>query len=205
MNKRKWKKKFWSKVSVLGDEDCWEYQGCVDSVGYGFAWSQNGQANTTSHRVAWETLYGDVPNNMEVGHRCKTKNCVNPSHLYLTSHTNNMREVVNREKYIYPINANDNDLVLAINKARALKYSCLLESLDYSQVDDEKIIEAYSVIFDKNIDTKRPNRPTVMVCGHQNSYVVSGADGTSFCLMCEFITRNELVKNIISAVDEYNT
>ncbi len=49
------------------------------------------------HRVSWEIYNGrSVPANMFVLHRCDQPSCVNPDHLFLGTHTENMRDMASK-------------------------------------------------------------------------------------------------------------
>lgn len=67
--------KFWGKVKILGDDDCWEWQGGCFAAGYGCY-----KRNILAHRYAWETQYGSL-GAMEIDHICRNKKCLNLAHL----------------------------------------------------------------------------------------------------------------------------
>jgi hypothetical protein len=48
------------------------------------------------HRVAWVFTNGSIPKGMMVLHKCDNRKCVNPDHLYLGTHCDNMKDVVDR-------------------------------------------------------------------------------------------------------------
>ena len=76
--------KFWGKVS----KDCWGWTGATNATGYGYF----GTPATPAHRVAWARTHGLVPDGMHVLHTCDMRLCVNPAHLYLGTHQDNMRD-----------------------------------------------------------------------------------------------------------------
>lgn len=58
-----------------------------------------------AHRVSYEIFIGEIPEGMSVCHSCDVGFCVNPSHIFLGTHAENMadmsrkKRVVNRPKY----------------------------------------------------------------------------------------------------------
>jgi HNH endonuclease len=49
-----------------------------------------------AHRLAWTEAHGVIPSGMNVLHRCDVRPCINPDHLFLGTHADNMRDL--REK-----------------------------------------------------------------------------------------------------------
>lgn len=84
--------KFWSKVDIPAFDDCWPWQGHCDRHGYGSF--KQGEKLTGSHRVAWELTRGPIPEGLHVCHHCDNPPCCNPSHLFLGTHQDNMRDMV---------------------------------------------------------------------------------------------------------------
>jgi len=90
--------RFWAKVDRREPDDCWEWQGYRDKVGYGrFRLKQ--QSYTTS-RVAYAIAHGDVPADMCVRHVvCDNPPCCNPDHLRLGSQAENIRDMMRRGRH----------------------------------------------------------------------------------------------------------
>jgi lambda repressor-like predicted transcriptional regulator len=72
---------------------CLIYRGFVDRKGYG-RFRYNGKTRS-AHRVSWEFANGKIKNGLWVLHRCNNPSCVNVSHLYLGTRSDNQKDAVN--------------------------------------------------------------------------------------------------------------
>ena len=61
---------------------------------YGRIWVKG--RTIAAHRVAWEAVNGPIPDGMCVCHKCDTPRCVNPEHLFLGTHKENTRDMINK-------------------------------------------------------------------------------------------------------------
>lgn len=84
--------RFWAGVERGGLNDCWlwQYSGCGKFYEYGKT-TLDGK-RMTAHRAAYILSYGDIPDGLEVCHTCDNGKCCNPMHLWLGTHTDNMRD-----------------------------------------------------------------------------------------------------------------
>ena len=94
-------KQYLLKRSLINtDTDCIEWQGALNDAGYPnvhVASMPNYPDRTWhAHRLMYTVLYGDVPNDMFVCHTCDNPKCINPKHLFLGTHQDNMRDMVNK-------------------------------------------------------------------------------------------------------------
>lgn len=69
---------------------CWIWQRCLLQSGYGQV--RTGGKRERAHRRMYTVFHGEVPEGMHVLHRCNTPACVNPEHLYVGTHQDNMQD-----------------------------------------------------------------------------------------------------------------
>lgn len=86
--------KFWSYVVRCPETGCWLWTGSrmVDK-GYGMYWIVRGTSRKkfASHRLAYAMRCGGIPLGLEVDHLCRVHLCVNPGHLEVVTHQENIR------------------------------------------------------------------------------------------------------------------
>lgn len=82
------------------EEICWKWTGGIDKDGYGrFSLKMgNGILQKRAHRISYALFVGDIPKNKYVLHKCDTRSCVNPSHLFLGDLEDNMRDMVSKDR-----------------------------------------------------------------------------------------------------------
>jgi hypothetical protein len=79
-----------AKRIVKSDHGCWLWQGALMPNGYGRMSFR--MHNDYSHRHFFRFFIGEI-GNMHVLHRCDVRRCVNPDHLFLGTHIDNMRDM----------------------------------------------------------------------------------------------------------------
>jgi hypothetical protein len=89
---------FWSKVQRADAKACWLWTGHVSDRGYGIFWLPLGPdaQRVRAHRFAWIASRGDIPDGLEVCHRCDVTRCVNPDHLFLGTRLDNHLDSVRK-------------------------------------------------------------------------------------------------------------
>jgi len=98
------RQRFEERIELIPFSTCWWWTGHL-SRGYGQFWIGNrgkGERHQ-AHRLSWIIHNGEIPDGMQVLHNCQNKghfednrSCVNPEHLFLGTHKDNMADMVNK-------------------------------------------------------------------------------------------------------------
>lgn len=73
---------------------CWVWQRSKHKNGYG--WLKVFGKVVSAHRYSYEIHKGKIPEGMEILHSCDNKRCINPGHLRVGTHKENMAEASTR-------------------------------------------------------------------------------------------------------------
>ncbi len=81
---------------------CWEWSGGVagpDSRGVFYRGKDAQPRQQYAARVAWEIANGPIPDGLLVLHHCDNPRCVRAEHLFLGTHEDNMRDMVEKGRH----------------------------------------------------------------------------------------------------------
>lgn len=74
--------RFEEKYIPEPNSGCWLWFGACSSKGYG---SFRLGEMKVAHRVMWEWTNGPIPDGLQLDHKCRVRNCVNPAHLEIVT------------------------------------------------------------------------------------------------------------------------
>lgn len=104
---------------------CWNFNGAINATGYGVF--RYGGKVQLAHRASYIISCGEIPDGLHVLHRCDNPLCVNPSHLFLGTHLDNMKDMSNKGRRYRKIETIDYDEIKSSkdkNKVLAEKFNC---------------------------------------------------------------------------------
>ncbi len=90
------RERFNQKVEPEPNTGCWLWSGATHWNGYGNfrVYGRDSEGLLTAHRAAWVFENGQIPEGALVLHKCHVRRCVNPSHLYLGTNSDNQLDRV---------------------------------------------------------------------------------------------------------------
>ena len=81
---------FEAKYTPEPNSGCWLWNASFCRDGYGNFY--DGKRVIGAHRYAWTVYCGAIPDGLHILHKCDTPACVNPAHLSLGTHRENMHD-----------------------------------------------------------------------------------------------------------------
>lgn len=97
-------KRFWSKINRDGPipehrpelGPCWQWTAGL-TCGYGSFWAQG--KTRRANRVAYELVYGLIPDELCVLHHCDNSRCCNPNHLWIGTDRDNVQDCIQKGRF----------------------------------------------------------------------------------------------------------
>ena len=88
------KERLLNNIELITESGCWIWMGYVTKWGYGTI-SVDYKKKCT-HRMAYQEMIGEIPKGMLVCHTCDVPSCINPNHLFVGTHQDNMDDMTKK-------------------------------------------------------------------------------------------------------------
>ena len=120
-------------VTIDKDTGCWEWGMGKDTCGYGQVRFNGKKVHASRISFVYLSKPHDLmalPAGMCVCHTCDNPGCVNPSHLWLGTASDNMRDMVLKGRSLKgaSVNVGEHNGMSKLTESKALAIACLLDS-----------------------------------------------------------------------------
>jgi HNH endonuclease len=136
------KVKFYKHTLLPNENGCMLWKGALASKkglnGYGKIRLAGGKQKA-AHRFSYEIHKGSIPNGIYVLHKCDTPRCVAPDHLFLGTHSDNMRDREIKKRNNIP--EGENNYLAAFKNEEVIK----IRTLQKQGVAIRKLARIYKV------------------------------------------------------------
>lgn len=88
--------RFWEKVEILGENECWPWKAYRDKRGYGKYWYEGKMIK--AHRFSLFISRGELGEGYSCLHSCDNPCCCNPKHLSWGTHQDNSDDQISRNR-----------------------------------------------------------------------------------------------------------
>lgn len=90
------RKFFLDRVAMVPESGCWIWLHQTNQAGYGVLSYRD--RIVRAHRLCWEQFQGPISDGAHVLHKCDTRPCINPDHLFLGSNDDNVRDMISKKR-----------------------------------------------------------------------------------------------------------
>ena len=98
------KSRLLSRVVVDQATGCWDWTGSKIKFGYGRIGVDD--KTYSAHRLSYQVFRGEIPDGLCVCHKCDNPSCINPDHLFLGTHSENMIDAYRKGRVLPPEGGN---------------------------------------------------------------------------------------------------
>lgn len=141
LNTSKLERRFWKKVNSDFDWDkCWEWKAGKDNEGYGVI--RVSSKVIRAHVLSYELHFYEVPKGLHVLHECDNPPCVNPHHLKLGTHLDNMKDMLSKGRFC----KGEQSPKSKLTEEDVLDIRAMYESGDFTQVQISDIFHVSNML-----------------------------------------------------------
>jgi hypothetical protein len=87
------------KRIIVDENGCWIYQGATRKKGMPYGWVAYKKTQMNAHRASWIHSNGEIPEGLNVCHKCDVPQCINPEHLFLGTQKENILDMWNKKRH----------------------------------------------------------------------------------------------------------
>lgn len=91
---------FYVRVLKHPGRGCWEWTGPKNNKGYGMAYVRELGRRMSAHRASFTLSNGEIPDGLWVLHKCDNPACVKPSHLFLGTPKDNVKDMFDKGRAV---------------------------------------------------------------------------------------------------------
>lgn len=132
--------------TTIGD-GCWEF--CGSRLPFGHGRIRHEGKDWLVHRLIYQELVGDIPEEMCVCHKCDNPPCIRPSHLFLGTMRDNMHDMIRKNRQRHdsnPKGEKHHNSKLTKEKALLILSRCNEPDFSPTKMGIELAVDACTVI-----------------------------------------------------------
>jgi predicted XRE-type DNA-binding protein len=135
------KDKLLSQIEVRED-GCWLFTGGKQSQGYGMIYDATKKGNVRAHIISYTIHVETIPKGLLVLHKCDNPWCVNPEHLFLGTHQDNVDDMRIKGRDAFGENKGEKNGQAKLTEDNVKVIKRLLSTKQYTQ---EQIADMFGV------------------------------------------------------------
>lgn len=110
--------RFWARVNK--SDGCWGWKG---KHRHGYAFLKVGEKSYAAHRLSVELSGREIPQGLSVLHSCDNPGCVNPAHLTVGTHQDNMTDMYTKGRRAAASGERNGRSKLTVDQVNAIRLS----------------------------------------------------------------------------------